>query len=86
VAADDIDVAEVPRERRRLGPHLHGEVGQLRAETRMRLLWLSQLWNDRCAVLLAAAKVAAVFSLSLLSLSLLAFGMSRMLGLDLAFP
>ncbi len=38
------------------------------------------------AVLRASGKVAAVFVLSLLVLSLLAFGLSRMLGLDLSLP
>ena len=38
------------------------------------------------AVLRAGGKVAAVFVLSLLGLSLLTFGLSRMLGLDLTFP
>ncbi|WP_353505999.1 hypothetical protein [Variovorax arabinosiphilus] len=34
----------------------------------------------------AGGKVAAVFVLSLLGLSLLTFGLSTMLGLDLTFP
>lgn len=38
------------------------------------------------AVLRAGGKVAAVFVLSLLGLSLLTFDLSRMLGLDLTFP
>ena len=38
------------------------------------------------AVLRAGVKVAAVFVLSLLGLSLLTFDLSRMLGLDLTFP
>ena len=38
------------------------------------------------AVLRAGGKVAAVFVLSLLGLSLLTFGLGRMLGLDLSFP
>ena len=38
------------------------------------------------AVLRAGGKVAAVFVLSLLCLSLLAFGLGRVFGLDLAFP
>ena len=38
------------------------------------------------AVLRAGGKVAAVFLLLLLGLSLLTFGLSRMLGLDLTFP
>ena len=37
-------------------------------------------------VLRAGGKVAAVFVLSLLGLSLLTFGLGRMLGLDLTFP
>jgi len=42
--------------------------------------------NERRAVLRAGGKVAAVFVLSLLGLSLLAFGLGRVLGLDLTFP
>ncbi|WP_233168442.1 hypothetical protein [Xylophilus sp. ASV27] len=38
------------------------------------------------AVLLAGGKVATVFVLSLLGLSLLTFGLGRMLGLDLNLP
>ena len=38
------------------------------------------------AVLRAGCKVAAVFALSLLALSLLTFDMSTSLGLDLTFP
>jgi len=38
------------------------------------------------AVPRAGGKVAAVVVLSLLGLSLLTFGLSRMLGLDLTFP
>lgn len=37
-------------------------------------------------VLRAGRKVAAVFVLSLLGLSLLTFGLGRVLGLDLTFP
>lgn len=40
----------------------------------------------RGAVLRAGGKVAAVFALVLLSLLLLTFGLSRILGLDLTFP
>lgn len=42
--------------------------------------------EEKRAVLRAGGKVAAVFVLSLLGLSLLTFGLSRMLGLDLTFP
>ena len=43
--------------------------------------------EEQSAVLSAGGKkVAAVFVLSLLGLSLLTFGLSRMLGLDLTFP
>jgi len=42
--------------------------------------------DKQSAVLRAGGKVAAVFVLSLLGLSLLAFGLGRMLGLDLSFP
>jgi hypothetical protein len=42
--------------------------------------------EKQSAALRAVGKVAAVFALSLLGLSLLAFGLSRMLGLDLTFP
>ncbi|MFM9925846.1 hypothetical protein VLK31_22850 [Variovorax sp. H27-G14] len=42
--------------------------------------------EKQSAVLRAGGKVAAVFVLSLLVLSLLAFGLSRMLGLDLTLP
>jgi len=38
------------------------------------------------AVLCAGGKMAAVFLLLLLGLSFPTFGLSRMLGLDLAFP
>ena len=38
------------------------------------------------AVLRAGGKVAAVFVLSLLGISLLTLGLVRMLGLDLTFP
>ena len=41
---------------------------------------------DKRAVLRAGGKVAAVFVLSLLGLGLFTFVLSRMLGLDLAFP
>ncbi|RQO43950.1 hypothetical protein DBV14_25805 [Variovorax sp. KBW07] len=41
--------------------------------------------EKRSAVLRAGGKVAAVFVLSLVGLSLLAFGLGRMLGLDLSF-
>ena len=41
---------------------------------------------EKRAVLLAAAKVAAVFLLSLLGLMLLTFALARKLGLDLSFP
>ena len=42
--------------------------------------------ENQGAVLRAGGKVAAVFVLSLLGLSLLTFDLSRMLGLDLTFP
>ena len=42
--------------------------------------------EKQSAVLRAGGKLAAVFVLSLLGLSLLTFGLGRMLGLDLAFP
>jgi hypothetical protein len=42
--------------------------------------------EEKSTVLRAGGKVAAVFVLSLLGLSLLIFGLSRMLGLDLTFP
>jgi len=42
--------------------------------------------DKQSAVLGAGIKVAAVFVLLLLGLSLLTFGLSRMLGLDLTFP
>jgi hypothetical protein len=42
--------------------------------------------EKKSAVLRASGKVAAVFVLSLLVLSLLTFGLSRMLGLDLTIP
>jgi len=42
--------------------------------------------EKQSAVLRAGGKVAAVFVLSLLGLSFLTFGLSRMLGLDLTFP
>jgi hypothetical protein len=38
------------------------------------------------AALRAGGKVAAVFVLSLVCISLLTFGLGRMLGLDLSFP
>ncbi|MDM0035433.1 hypothetical protein QTI33_25100 [Variovorax sp. J22P271] len=42
--------------------------------------------DKQSAVLRTGGKVAAVFVLSLLGLSLLAFGLGSMLGLDLSFP
>jgi hypothetical protein len=42
--------------------------------------------EKQSAVLRASGKLAAVFVLSLVGLSLLTFGLSRMLGLDLTFP
>ncbi|WP_431276932.1 hypothetical protein ACQ858_23120 [Variovorax ureilyticus] len=42
--------------------------------------------EKQSAVLRAGGKVAAVFLLSLLGLSLLTFGLGRMLGLDLTLP
>ena len=42
--------------------------------------------EKQSAVLRAGGKVAAIFVLSLLGLSLLTFGLSSMLGLDLTFP
>lgn len=42
--------------------------------------------EKQSAVLRAGGKVAAVFVLSLLGLSLLTFGLGSMLGLDLTFP
>ncbi|MGJ7565621.1 hypothetical protein ACSFBM_17345 [Variovorax sp. GB1R11] len=42
--------------------------------------------DKQSAVLRAGGKVAAIFVLSLLGLSLLTFGLSSMLGLDLTFP
>ncbi|QNK71328.1 hypothetical protein [Variovorax sp. PAMC26660] len=42
--------------------------------------------EKQSAVLRAGGKVAAVFVLSLLGLSLITFGLCRMLGLDLTFP
>ncbi|MFH0130512.1 hypothetical protein ACGLHS_09885 [Variovorax sp. VaC1] len=42
--------------------------------------------EKQSAVLRTSGKVAAVFVLSLLGLSLLAFGLGRMLDLDLGFP
>ena len=42
--------------------------------------------RERGAVLRAGGKMAAVFVLSLLSLGLFTFFLSRMLGLDLSFP
>jgi len=42
--------------------------------------------EKQSAVLRTSGKVAAVFVLSLLGLSLLAFGLGRMLDLDLSFP
>ena len=41
---------------------------------------------EKRAVLRAGGKVAAIFVLSLLGLSLLTLGLSSMLGLDLTFP
>jgi hypothetical protein len=41
--------------------------------------------EKQSAVLRASGKVAAIFVLSLLGLSLLTFGLSKMLGLDLGF-
>ena len=42
--------------------------------------------ETQSALLRAGGKVAAVFVLLLLGLSLLTFGLGRMLGLDLTFP
>jgi hypothetical protein len=42
--------------------------------------------EKQSAGLRASGKLAAVFVLSLVGLSLLTFGLSRMLGLDLTFP
>lgn len=42
--------------------------------------------GERGAVLRAAGKMTAVFVLLLLSLGLLVFALSRMLGLDLSLP
>lgn len=42
--------------------------------------------EKQSSVLRTSGKVAAVFVLSLLGLSLLAFGLGRMLDLDLSFP
>jgi hypothetical protein len=42
--------------------------------------------EKQSAVLRAGGKVAVVFVLLLLGLSLLTFGLGRMLGLDLTFP
>jgi len=42
--------------------------------------------QKQSAVLRTGGKLAAVFVLSLLGLSLLTFGLGRMLGLDLSFP
>ncbi len=42
--------------------------------------------GKQSAVLRAGGKVAAIFVLSLLVLSLFTFGLSRMLGLSLNFP
>ena len=42
--------------------------------------------DKQSAVLRAGGKVVAVFVLALVGLSLLAFGLSKMLGLDLTFP
>jgi hypothetical protein len=42
--------------------------------------------EEKRAVLRAAGKVAAVFLLSLLSVGLFTFFVSRKLGLDLSFP
>ena len=41
--------------------------------------------KQRCAVLRAGGKAAAVFLLSLISLGLITFVLGRMLGLDLSF-
>ena len=41
---------------------------------------------EKCVVLRAGGKVAAVFVLSLLGLVLVTFILARMLGLDLTFP
>lgn len=41
--------------------------------------------HDRGAVLWASSKMAAVFLLTLLSVGLVAFVVSRLLGLDLSF-
>ena len=48
--------------------------------------WHYDQEKEKRAVLRAGGKVAAVVVLSLLGLSLLTFGLSRMLGLDLTFP
>lgn len=42
--------------------------------------------EKQSAVLRASGKVAAIFVLSLVVLSLLAFGLGKMLDLDLTFP
>jgi hypothetical protein len=42
--------------------------------------------EKKSAVLRASGKVAAVFVLALVGLSLLTFGLCSMLGLDLTFP
>ena len=42
--------------------------------------------ETQSAVLRAGGKVAAIFVLLLLGLSVLTFGLGRMLGLDLTFP
>jgi hypothetical protein len=42
--------------------------------------------RERRAVLRAGGKMAAVFALALLGVGLLAFVLSRMLGLDLSLP
>lgn len=42
--------------------------------------------DKQSAVLRAGGKVAAIFVISLLGLSLVTFGLGRMLGLDLTLP
>jgi hypothetical protein len=42
--------------------------------------------GDRRALLRTGGKMAAVFVLALLGVGLIAFALSRMLGLDLSFP
>ena len=48
--------------------------------------WHYERGKKQSAVPRAGGKVAAVVVLSLLGLSLLTFGLGRMLGLDLTFP